>query len=182
MINPRHVISFKRETYEVYSPTKGWFSSTSIKVLVSLVYIKHIKSFSTVLIHFTNPHPNQVIISKKLLSAKEYIKKIGCWLLMESTFHQKIVDQLMLDLNFDPIKKPTKHCQAYLHRNKKVSYEYYKKDYDPYPSLTYNSCDGKRCNEATELKECYLGEVFKFQTKCLGIKACSFYTLYQYIP
>lgn len=155
--------------------------TTSIPALAALIYIKYKKSTTSIFIKLADPK-EKVKLTPQLMKSMAYIRKIGCSLYLKPSYHYKPVDQYLIDLDFKRLIKREDYNAAHLYYNKKVACCTRRQDTTVYNFLQLNPFSDIPDMCIAPIKDVYLGEIFKFDTEILVLKACNVLTLYQYIP
>lgn len=101
---------------------------------------------------------------------------------MFSYYHNKAIDQLLFDLNFNYTLKSSTYTVGYLHYAKSIVYEYAKRKNEPYDHLEFLPYYSNEYNKTKVPKEFYLGRAININSRTLSLTPCNFWTLYQYLP
>lgn len=157
------------------------FHSPSIILLAVFIYLKHKRSTQSVVIDIVNCALEEVSITSTLIKAIQFIKQIGAIVRVDNKFDSKAINELLKDFNYKHGLERS-FRPSLLQYNRTVYCDYAKDLNEPYPEITFSPYNQSHFTEWPKVKELYLGNVFKFETKHLIMWSCNFLTLHQYIP
>lgn len=184
VIYPLLKITQNGQTYQLTCGNSHKFYSTSVSVLVTLIYLKHKRSSEQVIVDFHVSDQDAVLLTKSLMRGLQLMKKTNCSPFLKAPFHCQTVDRLLSDLNFKYRQTHQNSRTAYFHYSKREVFEY-NQDYWPHYTATFippASRKFQNSHNGYEIKECYLNYMFNCNSVTLYLKSCNFLTLYQYIP
>lgn len=102
---------------------------------------------------------------------------------LANPLHCHVIDRLLLDLNIEMKRnEDATHHHGYLHYTNKLLHEDNYGNNDVFDSICFNPVATTNNHYLSPVRSCYLGEVFKHNSKFLTLETVNFFDLYQYIP
>lgn len=101
---------------------------------------------------------------------------------MNQEFHSATIDQFLAELNLSYTDPEDEIPVGYLHNTQKLLYEFKKEVDEPFNAIHTCPVYFFYDEDLRLMKELYLPEVLKLNTKKLILESCNFFTFYQYFP